>query len=150
MTEQPDRYNDRDYCIALEQERDYLRDEVKSLSQQGLLTQPKHIEGWQPIETAPKDGTEIWVATTDDEFEFAGWPCDETFKHIQAIPVTWGESNVYARGSGKWNGKGNAWMMFFCDQDGEYNQYPSIENATHWMPLPTPEAYNAIMAKEAK
>jgi hypothetical protein len=69
---------------------------------------------WQPIETAPKDGTRILVV--DCGFvQIARW--DEEFDNYndrQGVP---------------------AWATFACD-DGFYSEY--AENPTHWMPLPEP------------
>ncbi len=65
---------------------------------------------WQPIETAPKDGTEILVCITynlpDDEWETVQW--------------------VDGWRSGKW----------FRYHDKIYIPFPP----THWMPLPPPPA----------
>jgi len=78
--------------------------------------QPKHIEGWQPIETAPKDGT--------------------------IILACWGNSDNIID-TARYSVVGDYWH----DIDKLMNRYL---DPTHWQPLPTPPAYNAIMAKEAK
>lgn len=67
---------------------------------------------WQPIETAPKDGTEIliyepsYLGVDSGKIYTASWDCD-----------------CY-----------NTWI----EAGGE--RYMSFDNATHWMPLPSPPA----------
>lgn len=64
---------------------------------------------WQPIEIAPKDGTNILVADAD------GW----------VGQVFWQK---------RWyNENRPGWMIANCDE--EYGDYIT---ATHWMPLPAP------------
>jgi hypothetical protein len=64
---------------------------------------------WQPIETAPKDGTNILVANAE------GW----------VGQVFW---------QNRWYNENHAgWMIANCDE--EYGEYIT---ATHWMPLPEP------------
>lgn len=64
---------------------------------------------WQPIETAPKDGTAILVWDGKLVYEAEWWDA-------------W-----YADSSKP------GWMIANCDE--EYGFYVK---ATHWMPLPTP------------
>lgn len=75
--------------------------------------------GWQPIETAPKDGT--WVL-------LAGGECDGDEGDAQRI-VT-GQYTDYL------NGRKTEWHWQFCWYDGGY--YGNYEDPTHWMPLPEP------------
>lgn len=63
---------------------------------------------WQPIETAPRDGTDIWVYSSDGQFQ-ANW--DEEFQY-------WRPVHLPSNGCG------------CCGSD---NDPP-----THWMHLPTP------------
>lgn len=76
---------------------------------------------WQPIETAPKDGTHILAARAGecigvDEIEITEWCVMENFtwEHV--------EGDTYRKVRGEptefWNGNGH--------------------RATHWMPLPAP------------
>ena len=67
--------------------------------------------GWQPIETAPKDGT--WVLLTGGLIDY-GWDRD-----TQPLVV-----------AGQF--VGTVWQFAWCD-GGYYGEY---ENPTHWMPLP--------------
>jgi hypothetical protein len=64
--------------------------------------------GWQPIETAPKDGTEfdVWNAYSEERIANVRWDG----KHF----VHW-------------------WIGGFDSMD-----YCRIERPTHWMPLPAP------------
>lgn len=64
---------------------------------------------WQPIETAPKDGTEIFTA--------------------KMKPERFG-SYFYAVRS-KW--RGSEWVMDLGDRWSPFDPDP-----THWMPLPAP------------
>jgi len=70
------------------------------------------VTKWQPIETAPKDGTAILLWCPPDD----GW---ESF-----IVQGWYESGIYDR-------------RFYNAVD----ENPLMPQPTHWMPLPTsPEA----------
>jgi hypothetical protein len=66
------------------------------------------VTGWQPIETAPKDGTEIWA-----------------FNGEQAR-MKWFDADDQDEGYSLW-----IWAdELSCDVD------PSPEQPTHWQPLP--------------
>lgn len=68
---------------------------------------------WQPIETAPKDGTRI----------LAFWP--DVYGNSSAVQIeTWWGAWGHGRSKETWQ---NAWEW----ADG-------ANNPTHWMPLPTP------------
>lgn len=69
--------------------------------------------GWQPIETAPKDGTKILV-----------W--DQEYKEWEK--VTWKEN---------WEGSDFRYQFKWCVWlSGEDEVHTVVENPTHWMPLP--------------
>jgi hypothetical protein len=72
---------------------------------------------WQPIETAPKDGTEILLFTTYLADEYY----DETFSTVQIGSWDFGHDTVEAI----WR-RPAGWA---CVKIGE---------PTHWMPLPEP------------
>lgn len=74
------------------------------------------MSDWQPMATAPKDGTRILV-----------WD-----GHYRMEVADWGERSVW---SDRQIGKGMQWCVGECD--GEYNSRNEIE-PTHWMPLPEP------------
>lgn len=67
---------------------------------------------WQPIETAPKDGTHILIATPGRSVLIAYWREEALFERFE---------------------KGAAWQVFDCE-DGWYSW--AEKEATHWMPLP--------------
>ena len=67
---------------------------------------------WQPIETAPKDGTSILVTIFHDDGSYWG----------QDI-VWWDDWTKF------WASGGYDWMKV---------KYDDTENITHWMPLPPP------------
>ncbi len=77
------------------------------------LTQEQNA--WQPIETAPKDGTRILVCGgtyTVSNDEYPDWPM--TFADI----VTWQKHR-------------NCWISGPSHDGGDFVHQP-----THWMPLP--------------
>jgi hypothetical protein len=76
---------------------------------------------WQPIETAPKDGTWIlvWGGKTDENMEW--W--DEKDRNR---PVTARWCSESGRRSGYWR---------FASYDGGYLG-DFVEDPTHWQPLP--------------
>lgn len=70
------------------------------------------LQGWRPIDSAPKDGSEIWA-----------------FNGEQAR-MKWFESDGTEEGYSLW-----IWAdELSCDVD------PSPEQPTHWQPLPQPPA----------
>ena len=75
---------------------------------------------WQPIETAPRDGTSILLfcgGQPEDNMAVGFWST--------SIWVTYGNQNI----------KG-AWVIYECRSD-------TIEvHPTHWMPLPPPPTVN--------
>ena len=74
--------------------------------------------GWQPIETAPKDGT--WVLLTGGTVD-GSWDGDTAPMVVvgQYLPP-WGSEAI--------------WHFAWYD-NGYYGEY---SNPTHWMPLPEP------------
>jgi len=98
-------------------------------------------EGWQPIETAPKDGTRIYIAEVTEEYTNAmeaRWctlygPNDREAPNVDGNIMTgwWGLS--WRVGDSEWPGvKGMR----------ELSPFGRAENLaihpTHWQPLPTP------------
>jgi len=73
---------------------------------------------WQPIETAPKDGT--WILVCGGRTE------DEEVTRTHAV----------AQWTDDLNGRKTKWHWQFAWYDGGY--YGFYENPTHWMPLPEP------------
>lgn len=73
---------------------------------------------WQPIDTAPRDGTWVLVCggITDDEDS--------------------ARSHAVAQWSNYLNGGTTDWHWQFAWYDGGY--YGRYEDPTHWMPLPPP------------
>ncbi|NJB80339.1 DUF551 domain-containing protein [Xanthomonas arboricola] len=71
---------------------------------------------WQPIETAPKDGTRILVWCEHEDYPF---------------PAYWFEHPRFS-----------AWLAFksHLTTDGDANvvDYFSQQSISHWMPLPEP------------
>jgi hypothetical protein len=67
---------------------------------------------WQPIETAPKDGTRILL-----------WDTDE------AVIAKWDDISM---------GGAKGWQVAVVNMIGDVNYYDAAFNPTHWMPLPEP------------
>lgn len=77
--------------------------------------------GWQPIETAPKDGTVIWACLNyHDDF---------------------GAEQRAIRWSRRWDGDEFTWAWAWCSNRNSERCREDIP--THWMPLPTPPALDA-------
>jgi hypothetical protein len=74
--------------------------------------EPDKMVDWQPIETAPKDGTRILL-----------WDTDE------AVIAKWGEISM---------GGAEGWQIAVVNMVGDVNYYEAAFNPTHWMPLPEP------------
>ena len=78
---------------------------------------------WQPIATAPRDGT--WILLAGGGINY-GWDGGD------APPCVAGQFTTYLNGGtvdGHWK---------FAWYDGGY--YGEYEDPTHWMPLPAPPA----------
>jgi hypothetical protein len=80
---------------------------------------------WQPIETAPRDGTQILMYGGKPGYDYDG--------AIEPVCFTawWEQFRLPDR-----NGQTGMWR--FCSYDSGY--YGEWENPTHWMPLPAPPA----------
>lgn len=96
---------------------------VKHEAERNRRMELEAAQTWQPIETAPKDGT--WVL-------LCGGSCEGDESDTERI-VT-GQYTNYL------NGRTTEWHWQFAWYDGGY--YGVYESPTHWMPLPaapTPE-----------
>jgi len=96
-----------------EAERDALKSEVERL---------KAAQAWQPIETAPKDGTKI-ILFGRCEWNDYGNPSDEP----EIAIGYWGAEYVFGTAKEDYE-----WLTTSS------NPYVDKCHATHWMPLPTP------------
>lgn len=65
--------------------------------------------GWQPIETAPRDGTNV-LLWNGYHMEVASWGYTNPWKHRED------------------------WCVGQCF--GDYNSYSTADEPTHWHPLP--------------
>ena len=87
---------------------------------------------WQPIDTAPKDGTWIlvWGGETD---EYGEWDKHEEVFMNRPVVAHW-------RLPDKWESEEGYWQ--FANYDGGYfGDFSKDHEPTHWHPLPPlPEA----------
>lgn len=76
---------------------------------------------WQPIETAPRDGTVILLTAIEDDGSL-----------FEIHPMQW----AHIQRNGFFPGKVGMWTA----PGGEYtwNGHPGVDGPTHWMPLPPP------------
>lgn len=84
------------------------------------------LEGWQPIETAPKDGSEVDLGGLDAQGKWERWCC----ARWDAEAFEW-RDGVLAEGA--WQGP---WS------DGYPSSVPTSFTATHWMRPPEPPLEN--------
>jgi hypothetical protein len=79
------------------------------------------LGAWQPIETAPRDGT--WLLLAGGECDY-----DESSDNKgRIVSAQWTTKRNSSTAKGHWQ---------FAWYDGGY--YGEYENPTHWMPLPAP------------
>lgn len=101
---------------------------------------------WQPIETAPRDGTHILVYYDHDADPYHD---PEEQYHLTKY-ATWAESGSFMDRKGYCIA---AWQPAFWESTDEYgsgyhlpawwfahqcDDYEYVVNPTHWMPLPSP------------
>lgn len=89
---------------------------------------------WQPIETAPKDGSHILILRSGHPDEYG----------TNIVNVFWGDRLA---GYAPDDPANYAWLNWH--EGFEYNEtgalWATVENPTHWMPLPkAPQAHRAI------
>jgi hypothetical protein len=112
---------------VVENDRGFKGDGLKDDRERAKAIQ--HRLGWQPIETAPTDGTlfDAWVIDEDGSGRRAvnAYWKDEPFGHDGAkgfdLERGWAAENETYDGGDHW----------ICDPDDG-------ETVTHWMPLPSP------------
>jgi hypothetical protein len=83
------------------------------------------MAGWQPMDSAPKDGRSIWVIDVGSLKPEAG-------------PAHWSGSSWHAGTAADWNGE--------SDAAEKWGYWPT---PTHWMHLPPPPALKAMTQEEA-
>lgn len=87
---------------------------------------------WQPIETAPKDGTVILLCGGEDDPLHTDAHRNEAL-HRRPVTGWWG---LIVEWADEWSADQDQFMWRYCSYDsGIYGEY---KNPTHWMPLPKP------------
>ena len=82
-------------------------------------------DGWQPIETAPKDGSEVLVWRADCGILLARWTAPIEF-------MTTAELEAESDGNDDWMEEPD----WFCADFVSGSRLDGMEAPTHWRPLP--------------
>lgn len=94
------------------------------------MKHPKEViedMGWQPIKTAPRDGSRILIWKNPWRYPVsAKWSED-----INAPYDKWGEN-------GWQDGAYVGWLISDCEEDYWYTEWEEKNAPTHWKPLPAP------------
>ena len=77
------------------------------------------LDNWRDMESAPMDGTLIWVATDEGKIHIAFWESKWNWKRLRVDRLF---RSVWSRD---------------CDEEDEKEKKFT---ATHWQPLPEPPA----------
>ncbi len=114
----------------------YTAEQMREYALAALATQPQAPQGgeWQPIETAPKDGTEVLGFRGDAGVFVMRWIAPVDFLTERELADPYGEDR-------DWEEEPD-WFYADFIQGGRLD---GAEAPTHWMPLPlapteTPEA----------
>ena len=100
-----------------------------------LLPTQADSDGWQTIESAPRDGTEIFVK---------GGTWNTAYSQMHGFDV--GEYPQKVRYKKKINEDIDPPWTFIPD-DGDYSEGLDIKNPTHWMPLPAAPQFDEDKSK---
>ena len=101
---------------------------------------------WQPIETAPKDGSKFLMFITGVEYKKNNDDKKYKAKTIQKVLIAyyWPKTNIFSGGDGDFNTNINEFNFKEKDYYESVFGYQLITDvqATHWMPLPKPPIIN--------
>lgn len=110
---------DRGYCMA--DRIATLTEQLEAARRDAKEAEACLVEGWQPIETAPKDGTEIIL----------GWD----IASVWIVRSGWWEDG-FDMIEGGYDEECEGWWSYRHSVTQE--KLDGYDNPTHWMPLPKP------------
>ena len=86
------------------------------------------MSDWQPIETAPKDGTviDLWIVGSDDNVDFYS----STARKVRNKPFRVGRATCF-----RWEQRGGNPPAWYPIAGLGYPLSPEVD-PTHWMPIP--------------
>ncbi len=96
---------------------------TRAESAEADLKRAREALAWQPIETAPKDGTWVLLWSASDESVWTG-----LWRDRELLPATVRE--IWPDLDGKWC------KDIYVAYDREHHPYQPIHEVTHWMPAP--------------
>lgn len=136
----------RGWCAAKNSHKEMDADLVEAIEAEVtamLRAQPAAVpDGWQQIETAPKDGTNILCAWFTPRAD--GTRDYDSPMHVLAWRDGWRDD-----GSGAWVLDGD-WAVHFVPSQWHENPPMLYGDPTHWHPLPQPPAAHPDIADAAR
>ena len=102
---------------------------------------------WQPIQTAPKDGSKFLMFITGMEYKKNNDDKKYKAKTIQKVLIAyyWPQTNIFSGGDGDFITNINEFNFkekdYFESAKFGYQHITDVQ-ATHWMPLPKPPVIN--------
>ena len=108
----------------------------KLLEEAAAALEAAREDAWQPIETAPRDGSEVLVWRADCGILLARWTAPIDF-------MTTTELEAASDGNDDWMEEPD----WFCADFVSGSRLDGTEAPTHWRPLPAPPAIDQARGK---